>query len=379
MVMTTAFAIAATLLALAALAAWILAIRMSYRIERLRTPDAPRRLLFTNVIASLFRTGASTPEEAPLRKQLRTRLTIAITCFIALGALSFTLPLLAQENLPTFAVPPDGAYTPPPANAPPAEITDGQPLSGENPIGTTLIYTRSNQDGAKLERVIVHIVSLAELHVAKMVAPCTDAAYVSAIIDPTTHETTRLTGGRLQRDGTQLPQAWLTFDPKTRKLAIRLGKADAPISETHDAPPAPWRMYDFDLAEFALAGPPPKGSFTFGLALAWPDTAPPLVKILGEARADLLVDGSSCCDTPTPNPVQSDYAVYTVTGAPFGPDGGGVLKLDPKGGHVLNARFDRPNHAGYDDFKLQLDAVHRLDGQLAWNKALADHWKGCPA
>jgi hypothetical protein len=377
--MTTALAIAATLLALAALAAWILAIRVSYRIERLRTPNAPRRLLFTNVIASLFRTGASTPEEAPLRQKLRTRLTIAVACFIALGALSFALPMLAsaQPPRPTFPVPEDGPSTPPVVKPPPIVITDNQPLSGENPIGATLFYTRSNQDGSKPERIIVHIVSSTELHVAKMVAPCTDAAYVTAIIDPMSHETTRLVGGRLRRDGTQLPQAWLTFDPKTRKLTVRLGKPDAAVSETHDAPPAPWRMYDFDLAEYALAGPPPKGSFTFGLALAWPDAAPPQLKILGEARASLMVTSARPGDA-TWN-TSDNFAVYTVTGAPFGPDGGGILKLDPRGGHVLSARLDRPNHPGYDDFKLQLDAVHRRDGQLAWNKALADHWKGCPA
>jgi hypothetical protein len=96
--MTTALAIAATLLALAALAAWILAIRTSYRIERLRAPGAPRRLLFTNIVASLFRSDASSEAEAPLRKQLRLRLAIAIACFIALGALSFTLPLLTPPT-----------------------------------------------------------------------------------------------------------------------------------------------------------------------------------------------------------------------------------------------------------------------------------------
>lgn len=376
--MSTGLAIAATLLALAALAAWILAIRVSYRIERLRTPDAPRRLLFTNVVAGLFRTSVSTEAEAPLRRQLRLRLTIALSCFVALGVLSFALPLVAnaQPPLPTFPVPEDGPYTPPVFKPPPVTLTDNQPLSGVNPVGATLVYIRSNQDGTKPERVFVHIVSRTELHVAKMVAPCTDAAYVTAAIDPITHEATRLVAGRLQRNGAQLPQTWLTFDPKTRKLSIRRGKPDAPVSETHTAPRAPWRMYDFDLAEFALAGPPPQGGFTFGLALAWPDTAPPLLKILGEVKADLMV--SSLTPREASWQGSDSFTVYTITGAPFGPDGGGILKLDPRGGHVLSARFDRPNHSGYDDFKLELDAVHRPDGQLAWNKALADHWKGCP-
>ncbi|HEY7798500.1 MAG TPA: hypothetical protein VIA80_07040, partial [Hyphomonadaceae bacterium] len=86
--------------------------------------------------------------------------------------------------------------------------------SAENPIGTTLTYTRSNQDGTKAERILVHIVSSTELHVAKMVDACTDAAYVTATFDPATKEATRLVGGRLTREGTQSPQAFLDLDPK---------------------------------------------------------------------------------------------------------------------------------------------------------------------
>ncbi len=96
--MATSLAIATTLLAVAALVSWLLAIRLSYRIERLRTPEASRRLLFTNVIASLFRSGAAGEDEAGLRRRLRLRLAIALGCFIALGALSFALPLLAQPQ-----------------------------------------------------------------------------------------------------------------------------------------------------------------------------------------------------------------------------------------------------------------------------------------
>ena len=88
--------------------------------------------------------------------------------------------------------------------------------SAENPIGTTLTYTRSNQDGTKPERILVHTVSPTELHVAKMVEPCTDAAYVTATFDPATKEATRLVGGRLTREATQTQQAYLDLDPKTR-------------------------------------------------------------------------------------------------------------------------------------------------------------------
>ena len=49
-------------------------------------------------------------------------------------------------------------------------------------IGTTLSYIRSNQNGSEPERILVHIPAPNQIHVAKMVAPCTDAAYVTARI-----------------------------------------------------------------------------------------------------------------------------------------------------------------------------------------------------
>jgi hypothetical protein len=238
-----------------------------------------------------------------------------------------------------------------------------------NPDGTTLAYTRSNQDGAKPERILVHVVSATELHVAKMVEPCTSAAYVTAVFDPVTTEPRRLVGGRLQRDGTQLPQIWLDFDAKTRKLDVRFGDPSLAPAESLDAPPAPWRMYDFDLAEFALFGPREGRNFEFGLAMAWPDGSSPSMRVLGKAQAELLDSGVR---------VFEPFALYAVTGEAFGDDGG-FLTVDPEFGHVMEARFGRPNHPGYDDFLLKLDAVDRDFGEEVWQGELAAHWQGCPS
>jgi hypothetical protein len=237
-----------------------------------------------------------------------------------------------------------------------------------NPDGATLSYTRSNQDGTKPERILIHVVSATELHVAKMVESCTDAAYVTARFDRRTGEATRLVGGRLQRDGTQLPQAWLDLDPKTRKLTVRLGDPSSPPAETHAAPPAPWRIYDFDLAEFALFGPRGAENFDFGLAMAWPEGPPPTLRVLGKAHAELVDSGIR---------VYEPFALYAVTGEAFGDDGG-FLTVDPDYGHVVEARLGRPNHPGYDDFLLKLDSVDRENGDEIWRDALSAHWQGCP-
>ncbi|MBK8837976.1 MAG: hypothetical protein IPO30_04560 [Hyphomonadaceae bacterium] len=350
--MATALSIVLGLLAIAALVAWIMAIRLSYRIERLRNPSLPNpRLVYTNIFATAFGADEITSAEKPLQQKLRFRLFAALACLLVMASLSFALPLLPADKTAT-ATPPG----PPPVHA----------------VGTTLTYIRSNQNGSKPEHILIHIPAPNTLHVAKMVAPCTDAAYVTATLDPATGEATTLIGGRLQKDATQLPQAFLTLDP-ARKLAVRIGDPAADPAEAPDAPPAPWRMYDFDLAELALAGPREPKSFTFGLALAWPDGPPPLVRILGQAEAKFLYSSES-----------GARHHFTITGPAFNDpnlgDRGGELITDSRFGHVIQARFGRPNHSGYDNFLLKLASVAEgPGGEAAWRNAIAVHWKDCPA
>lgn len=257
--------------------------------------------------------------------------------------------------------------------------------SAENPVGTTFSYTRSNQDGTKPEHILVHIVSPTELHVAKMVERCTDAAYVTAVFDPATKEATRLVGGRLTREGTQNPQAWLDLDPKTRELTVRLGDPSSPPAETHDAPPAPWRMYDFDLAEFALFGQRGSQPFDFGLAMAWPDGSSPVVRILGAAHAAPLDSGTRVFASDNADPAYGEpmdgiiqpFTLYALSGPAFPDDGGGFLWLNSETGHVLESTLTAPNHPGYDNFMLKLDSIARENGADVWREALAAHWKDC--
>ena len=351
------------LLALTAMAFWILAIRISYRIERLRRPDLPRpRLVMTNMFATAFMTTEGSPEELSLQRQLRMRLAISVGCLIATAALSFLLPVVPRQSESDAARASASA-------APAARAT-------YHPVGTTLAYIRSNQDGSKPERIFVHIPRPNELHVAKMVDACKDAAYVTARIgertdDAVSTEMPGLVGGRLQRDGTQLPQAWLDLAGAPRTLAVRLGAQNAaPV--TFDAPPAPWRMYDFDLAEFALFGPRAPRDFSFGLALAWPEENAPLLRILGEAKAKFLYSSDAGAKNH-----------FRISGPAFqdarAGDRGGEMITDAAFGHVIEARFGLPNHPGYSNFMLRLVKVSPgAEGETAWRDALTRHWQGCP-
>ena len=352
--MIPALSIALGLLGIASIVFWILAIPYSYRIERLRKPDLPKpRLAYTNIFATAFWTPpAADPAERELQTKLRTRLFAALGCLITMALLSFALPVMTVQQSATAEAP----AGPPPVHA----------------VGTTLSYVRSNQSGTQPETILVHIPAAESIHVAKMAAACTDAAYVTAKVDPAAGEVTELVGGRLQRDSTQLPQAFLALDA-SRKLVLRLGDAAAEPLETPDAPPAPWRMYDFDLAEFALLGPRAPRSFEFGLALAWPDGPPPLVRILGAATAKFLYSSESGArhHFQVSGPAFSDPAIG---------DRGGELITDATYGHVIEARLGRPNHSNYSNFQLKLTGVAEgAAGAKVWADALAAHWANCPA
>lgn len=314
--------------------------------------------LFAEPLARRAKSAVQPADPALALKQNKQRIVIASVVIAVLGlflAISTALATPPQRDLP-----PDGA------------LEFGEPAQAVHPPGTTLRYTRSTQDGDKPETILVHIVSPTELAVAKIVERCKDAALVTAVFDPKTGEATRLVGGRLGKDGKQEPQAYIDLNAKTRKLEVRLG-ADpkAAPSETLDAPPAPWRVYDFDFADFALFGPRTPQDFSFGLALAWPDGSTPLVRTLGAAEATLIDSGMRG---------GSPFALYALSGPAFtdgaGEDLGGLLTLDPDYGHVIEARLGRPNHPGYEDLLLKLDAIEY--GDQEWRDELDFHWKDCP-
>lgn len=243
-------------------------------------------------------------------------------------------------------------------------------FASPHPPGTTLHYRRSNQDDTNPEDIYVHIVSPTELAVMKRRASCTDAALVTATFDAETGEALSMIGGRLGKDTRQVPQAFLAFDPDARTLTVRFGDPDKSKPDfVEDAPAAPWRMYDFDLAEFALFGPrgdAAQRDFAFGLAMTWPaDDAPPFQVFDGPETARF--------DKHQESQGGPGWNIYSVSG---GGIDGGELWLDAAHGSVVLAEFSRPNHPGYDDFKLQLRTIS--SGEDNWTRLLHSHWADCP-
>lgn len=239
-----------------------------------------------------------------------------------------------------------------------------------DPSGRVLHYTRSNSDGAEAEYITTYQPSASRVAVYKMRERCTNAAYVTAEFDTEMRQATRLVGGRLKRDGTQEAFAWLEHDP-AGKLIVRTEGPDAAPSETAAIPAdAPWRLYDFDFADWnALAAPPRAGvDIPFSAALAWPEPAEDgkVLRILGRATAR-FVGAERHAGVST-------YR-YRVDGGAFDGAAGGDLWLDRADGTLVEARFGLPNHPGYTDFRLvRTGATH---GEAAWNARLASHWEGC--
>lgn len=232
--------------------------------------------------------------------------------------------------------------------------------------GPILHYLRSNQDGSLPEAVSVWLRDDGTVEVFKRTSLCTNAALVTAAFDRATGQPTGLVGGRLGRDGRQQPFAWLDHLPAERRLVARLGSPDAePFGSFALDGQAPWRLYDFDFADWnALADGPPPDRFTVELALAWPDEE---LTVRNLGAGDVVLTAEEERDG---RPVRR----YAVSAAGFS---GGDLWLDARTGHVVEVAWGEPNHPGYDDFHLVLTG--RDQGEPAWRDLLASHWDNCPS
>lgn len=250
------------------------------------------------------------------------------------------------------------------SSAPAATHAANEPT---DPVGRTLFYVRANQDGTMREEIIVHRESRTRLAVSKQVERCTNAAYVTAELDLSRNEPATLTGGRLTRQLTQDSFATIAADLNDRTLQIDVPHVN--VHETLNGIGAPWRIYDFDLADVSAlmeGKAAPRENWAFFVALAWPeDTGGPLVTNRGRADARFVGEER-----------RQDRATirYDVTGAL-----NGSIWLDARNGYVVEARFNEPNHPGYTNFALTLERVAEAnEGEQAWRDALAAHWQGCP-
>lgn len=234
--------------------------------------------------------------------------------------------------------------------------------------GRILSYVRSNSDGTLPERVSVFQKGEGAVEVYKMVSPCTQAALVTAELDLLADEVAGLVGGRLKPDGTQEAFAWLKRDPKTNTLSVHMGAPDAEAIQVVALDGArPWRLYDFDFADFnALARRPVRGeTLAWTMALAWPDAPPEsILQPMGVLTATWQgIERRAGTKTHR----------YALSGAGFD---GGTLWLDARDGTVVEVAAPAPNHPGYTDFRLVL--TDRMHGADAWTELLAQHWADCP-
>lgn len=232
-------------------------------------------------------------------------------------------------------------------------------------IARLYTFVRSNQDGSAPETIYVYRASATELEVGKMVQRCTDAAFVTAELDLARRQPLSLVGGRLARDGTQTPFAWLTYDRTSHRLHAQVPSADIDQYVAIDG--EPWTVYDFDLADITALNAghaPAPADFELAVALVWPaERSRNQFRNLG--RAWFRYAGAELR-------LEREALRFEATGGL-----NGQLWLDAREGHVLEARFDEPNHVGYEDFRLVLQSVED-NAAARWTAVRAGHWADCP-
>lgn len=199
---------------------------------------------------------------------------------------------------------------------------------------------------------------------------CTGAALVTAEIDPTTGEATKLVAGRLAPGAQQRPIGEITFDPKAATLAMTLTMDGRTVTQTAPVGTRPWHLYDYDLATLTIATQArrdPRSNFSFGLALVWPETPNKMLQWLGRADAKFV---------RAERHASRRTLRFQVSGPAFAGNIGGPLWLDARDGTIVEAAWQRPNHPGYANFRLRLK--NRTNGAAEWTRLLERHYEDCP-
>jgi hypothetical protein len=236
-------------------------------------------------------------------------------------------------------------------------------------VGRIYHYLRTNRDGSLPEHIRVYRKSWTQIEIYKMVRRCTNAALVTADLSFDYWSATRLVGGRLGQDGTQQAFAVMTLDPARPRVDAVVTLPDQQLRQSLDLKSLPWRLYDFDFAEFTIFTQHLRDyrkGFAVETALVLTDPGDPqFLKRLGEARA-------------APLGLDEDRGVYRyrLEGEAFA--AGGTLVLDAQDGHVVEVETAVPNHLEYDDFKLVLQSVSD-GGEADWRKLLSAHYEDCEA
>lgn len=231
-------------------------------------------------------------------------------------------------------------------------------------------YIRSNQDGSSPEHVWVYRAADNKLEVYKAVERCTDAAFVTAWIDPTTGRASMINGGRLMPEARHENFATLAYDGTSGRLTVDAALPGFSVHEEERVHDAAWHLYDFDLATLSVQTmglADPRAGFSFGLPLVWTDPEEgDFLRHLGTARAE-FVGEESYRGVPALR--------FQVGGEALG-ENGGPLWIDAADGHVLGAQWGIPNHDGMEDFAIRLVDFDD-SGEAGWDALLTRHFEGC--
>ena len=231
-------------------------------------------------------------------------------------------------------------------------------------------YVRSNHDGSSPEHVWVYRAAPNKLEVYKATERCTDAAFVTAWVDPTTGRASMINGGRLMPEARYENFAALAYDGTSGRLTVDAALPEFAVHEEVRVRDATWHLYDFDLASLSVQTiglADPRAGFSFGLPLIWTDPEDgEFLRHLGTARAEFVRE-ESYRGTPALR--------FEVGGEALG-ENGGPLWIDAADGHVLGARWGLPNHAGMDDFAIRLVGLGE-GGEAGWESLLTRHFEGC--
>ncbi len=228
-------------------------------------------------------------------------------------------------------------------------------------------YRRSNGDGSEAEDIYVFAKAPDRVAVMKEKSRCTNAAYVTAKLDPATGQAMWLAGGRLTREGTQQVFAQLFTEDGGKRIVAQVETGPRSVALTYQLTARPpWHIYDFDFADMAAHPPKAVGAradFSFDLPL-----------ILGTEdgfafsnRGRMVLKGAV-----RGRHFGGPAIRYRASGAA----GNGSFWFDARSGVLLEARLPLANHSEYRDFRLRLIRTHY--GEAAWKAKLADHWRGCP-
>jgi len=213
------------------------------------------------------------------------------------------------------------------------------------PVGQVFHFTKSNRDGSHAARISVHVPAVDRIESLKWDEGADEATLVQAQMDWSRFSVGHFQGWRLARGAA--PEKRVTLDVTGDQLSMSL--MSRPLTVTH----WPWHSYDFDFTSLNLALPhllKPEGTFSFWRTdFVYAD--PPSVRELGEVTLKF---------EKRERHRGRKARRYTLGGA--GLQGKtGTWWSDARTGLLLEFELPVGDEPGYDDVRMTLDSIGRLD------------------